>query len=344
MSLKSSCTIGRALAFTAFFALLSSACSSPSAPTPTPAPPTPIPPPVAVADPPTITCPAGVPAATTSASGTSVTYALPTADKGTEPVTVACTPASGTTFPIGDTLVSCTATDALSRTASCSFAVRLTKNPSLSKTRFLAFGDSMTAGEVTFPSGVTALGVPSFSLVQVISAAYPTVLAKQLQAAYPAQQDNIAVANYGLGGEPAARARDRFIAALGVVRPDAVLLMEGANDIHLGEDGAASTAASEIRAMASEARRRGMRVFIATIPPSRPGGNRTTLPVLVADYNARMRDVARSEGAVLVDVFSALATSVTTYIGVDGLHPNEAGYAKMAETFFNAIRADLEVR
>ena len=342
MSLKSSCTIGRALAFTAFFALLSSACSSPSAPTPTPTP-TPTPPPEAVADPPTISCPAGVPASTISASGTAVTFALPATDKGKEPVAVACSPASGTTFPIGDTLVSCTATDALSRTASCSFAVRVTKNPSLSKTKFLAFGDSMTAGEVTFPTGISRLGVPSYTLIQVIAAAYPSVLAKNLQARYP-EQEGIFVANYGLGGETAARARDRFIAALNTVRPDAVLLMEGANDIRLGEDGAASTAASEIRAMASEARRRGMRVFLATIPPSRPGGNRSTNPVLVDDYNGRMRDVARSEGAVLVDVFGALATSVTTYIGVDGLHPNEAGYAKMAETFFNAIRADLEVR
>jgi lysophospholipase L1-like esterase len=120
--------------------------------------------------------------------------------------------------------------------------------------------------------------------------------------------------------------------------------MQGANDIGLGEDGAASTAAREVRTMAAEARLRGMRVFIATLPPARTGGSRAIRQVLLDDYNARMRDVARSEGAALVDIFVALSTNVSAYIGVDGLHPNEAGYAKMAEAFYNAIRADLEVR
>jgi len=35
---------------------------------------------------------------------------------------------------------------------------------------------------------------------------------------------------------------------------------------------------------------------------------------------------------------------VTTWIGIDGLHPNEAGYRRMAELFAEAIRANLEVR
>jgi lysophospholipase L1-like esterase len=170
------------------------------------------------------------------------------------------------------------------------------------------------------------------------------VLAKQLQATYKAQEDFITVANYGLGGERAAVARDRFSAALGVVRPDAVLLMEGSNDIPLGEDGAASTAAREIRTMAADARSRGIRVFIGTIPPARPGGFRAIRQVLLDDYNARVRDVARTEGAVLVDIYGALATNPLLYIGVDGLHPNEVGYARIAETFFAAIRSEFEVR
>jgi len=208
----------------------------------------------------------------------------------------------------------------------------------------MAFGDSMTAGEVTFPVGVTALGVPIVKNVFVASAAYPTVLAKNLIKAYPLQEDAIAVANFGAGGEKAADARTRFISALNVVRPEGVLIMEGANDIPLGEDGAASAAAGEIRIMAAEARSRGMRVFIATIPPPRPGGSRAIRQFLVDDYNARMRDVAFREGAVLVDVYSALLTNVNLYIGVDGLHPTEAGYAKIAEAFEIAIRTTLEVR
>jgi len=339
MSWNGPCTFARALASVVLLTIAISGCSSPTTPTPPPPPP----PPVVIADPPTITCPTSVLASTISATGTAVKFDLPPTENGKDPVSVSCSPESGSNFPIGPTSVECRATDALDRSAACSLIVQVTKLPSLSKTRFLAFGDSITAGEVTFPIGTTALGAPSFKLVLVPSAAYPTILAKTLQATYKAQEDFITVANYGAGGEKAAVARDRFIAALPVVRPDAVLIMMGANDIPLGEDGAASFAANEVRIMAAEARGRGMRVFIATLPPARAGGNRAIKQILLDDYNGRMFDVARREGAVLVDVYQALLGNVNLYIGVDGLHPTEAGYAKIAEAFYNSIRTNLEI-
>ncbi|MEO8680966.1 MAG: GDSL-type esterase/lipase family protein [Vicinamibacterales bacterium] len=339
MSRSDSSSARRALVTVALFGLWLSGCSSPAAPTPTPPPPPPV---EVVADPPTITCPTTVQASTILTSGTAVTFE-PTTEKGKDPVSIQCSPASGTNFPIGDTSVECRVTDALNRSAACSLIVQVKKLPTLSKTRFLAFGDSITAGEVTFPVGSTALGVPSFKLVQVPSAAYPTVLAKQLQANYKAQEDLITVANYGVGGEKAADARNRFITALSIVRPEAVLILQGANDIPLGEDAAASTAANEVRIMAAEAKGRGMRVFIATLPPARAGGSRAIKQLLLDDYNNRIRDLAFRENAVLVDIYQYLLSNVTLYIGVDGLHPTEAGYAKMAEAFFFAIRQNLEV-
>jgi lysophospholipase L1-like esterase len=339
MSRNGSCTIGRALTCLALVFPLLSGCSTPTAPTPPPPPP----PVEVVADPPTISCPASVLASTISASGTTVRFNPPPTEKGKEPLSVACTPDSGTNFPIGDTSVECRVTDALNRSAACNLVVRVTKLATLSKTRFLAFGDSITAGEISFPIGVSSLGVPSSKLVLVPSAAYPTILAKNLQATYKAQEDLITVANYGVGGEKAAIARERFITAIGIVRPDATLIMMGSNDIPLGEDGAASLAAREVQTMAAEARNRGIRVFIATLPPPRPGGNRAVRQILLDDYNNRMRDVARRENAVLVEIYQALLTNVNLYIGVDGLHPTEAGYAKIAETFFNSIRTNLEV-
>ena len=318
------------------------ACSGSTATSPTPTPPPPPPPPPVAAEP-TLACPNPVSASTTATTGIAVTYTAPTAEGGQSPVTVTCTPESGTMFGIGQASVECTAEDSLARTASCSFPVTVTRIPSISKTRFLAFGDSITYGEVSFPvSSSGGLGT-SFKLVQVPSAAYPTVLGKQLVARYSSQDDSISVANYGLGGEKAVNARDRFFAALNTVRPDVVLLMEGSNDIALGEDGAASSAAREIGIMVGEARRRGMFVFLATIAPGRPGGSKTISPILLTDYNNRMRSVAGSTGATLVDINAALATDVTRYIGVDGLHPNEAGYAKIAETFYNAIRSQFEL-
>jgi lysophospholipase L1-like esterase len=57
-----------------------------------------------------------------------------------------------------------------------------------------------------------------------------------------------------------------------------------------------------------------------------------------------MRALASQEGAVLVDLYALMLPDVFRYIGVDGLHPNEAGYARMAELFFEAIQRELEVR
>jgi lysophospholipase L1-like esterase len=77
--------------------------------------------------------------------------------------------------------------------------------------------------------------------------------------------------------------------------------------------------------------------------PPRPGGNRAIDLIYVIDWNNRMRTVAARQNAVLVDLYTPILPEVTRYIGVDGLHPNEAGYAKIADLFFQAIQATLEV-
>jgi hypothetical protein len=80
-----------------------------------------------------ITCPdnintaAGVPVDGTSCVGTGsvIEYPAPVVTSSTcnGNVTVACVPASGSTFPVGTTTVTCTATDANNQTAMCSFTV-----------------------------------------------------------------------------------------------------------------------------------------------------------------------------------------------------------------------------
>jgi lysophospholipase L1-like esterase len=261
-------------------------------------------------------------------------------------VSVTCSPESGNTFPIGTTSVTCKGTDTLNRTGECSFDVTVSKLAQLSRTKYLAFGDSITAGEVTFPGSTASIQGAGAITKQVVlpSAAYPTVLLRTLQGRYASQADVLSVANYGLGGEKTINARDRFFAALNIVRPEVVLLWHGHNDIPGGLDGAASSAAREMRIMAAEARNRGMRVFIATMLPPRPNGNRTIDQIYIDDYNNRMRDVAATEGAVLVDIYTALRPEANRWIGVDGLHPTEAGYTKIADVFFQAIQANFEVR
>ena len=44
------------------------------------------------------------------------------------------------------------------------------------------------------------------------------------------------------------------------------------------------------------------------------------------------------------DDYTLMLPDVQRYIGVDGLHPNEQGYARIADLFFQAIQGALEVR
>src|ERR1700730_17539280 len=118
--------------------LLTAGCSSTTAPTPIP--PT---------GPPTISCPAGKTAQSADGNPVAVTYADPTFTGGQSPFTLACTPVSGATYPVGATMVTCTITDAQRRTSNCTFPVTVVMPPPprLSVTTFMAFGDSITWGE-----------------------------------------------------------------------------------------------------------------------------------------------------------------------------------------------------
>src|SRR3954468_17813221 len=81
--------------------------------------------PTPVANPPQIACPSDMTVSEVRTLTQDVNFPAPTASAGTAPVNTTCTPASGSSFPLGDTRVNCTARDAQSREASCSFAVTL---------------------------------------------------------------------------------------------------------------------------------------------------------------------------------------------------------------------------
>jgi lysophospholipase L1-like esterase len=183
---------------------------------------------------------------------------------------------------------------------------------------------------------------PNLRLIVVPSASYPTRLQSMLSARYAAQ--TILVGNGGIPGETAENGARRLPNILANERPDVVLLMEGANDLSRLTLGlaAVSIAAQAIDAMAKESRNRGARVFLATIPPPKAGGNRALPVASVTALNDQIRLIARGEGAVLVDTNAAIAADLNRYVGVDGLHLTEAGYQRVAEVFFDAIRADLE--
>jgi uncharacterized delta-60 repeat protein len=76
---------------------------------------------------PTITCPANITVTAAPGKRTAiVTYTVTAADN-CSPVTVTCNPPSGSSFPIGTTPVSCSASDASNNMASCGFTVTVKK-------------------------------------------------------------------------------------------------------------------------------------------------------------------------------------------------------------------------
>lgn len=304
--------------------------------------PTPPPPPAGA---PTVTCPADITAASTNGLPVPVPYTAPTATGGVAPVSVSCVPAPGSAFIVGNTMVSCTATASDNQTGTCSFQVTITPpQPRISKTNFLAFGDSMTQGEVTTPvvTSSDTQGFSSFRLQIVPAAAYPRQLQLLLAARYT--QQTIVVTNQGRAGETATAGAQRFPGVMSTTRPEVVLLLAGANDLSALGTAGFSTAAAAVESMAKEARFRGARVFIGTLPPGKAGGKNTIPASTLQAFNARLGSIASGEGAILVDLYSAMLSGVNTFIGNDGLHPTEIGYQKIADTFFNSIRADLEVK
>jgi len=318
-----------------FLTLLALICgagcnNTPSAPTPPPPP---------VADAPEVTCPAPVTVSALTSVGAEVTYSVPEIRKGQGSVSVACSPPSGTTFPVGVTEAECVATDSLSRKGSCSFSVTVAGPPRLRGTRIMAFGDSLT-------EGATILSNDPYDIVHPPETAYPTVLRQLLSARYTDQ--TITVVNRGVVGEQAWRALSRFIANFVEDRPDIVVLQEGYNDFRVAQMEkndllGIENAVFGISELAGEARRRGARVFICTLAPSRPG--RVAIPQSALQaINDRFRQVARGEGAVLIDLYSALLPDVNANVSIDGLHLTPLGYRRVAETVAAAIRADFEVR
>jgi lysophospholipase L1-like esterase len=195
--------------------------------------------------------------------------------------------------------------------------------------RFLAFGDSMTEGTTspTFQSVLTA----------GLSQSYPYKLQDRLRARYTAQ--TVFVMNGGKAGERAMDGVRRLPDVISEAQPNVLLLMEGVNDLNaFGGDGI-GPAVGALEEMTKFARARGISVFVATLPPQRPGGPKAVSEHLIGRFNNEIKRMAPEEGAFVVDLNAGFDLSL---IGADGLHPTEAGYARVAEIMFDAIRSRFE--
>jgi lysophospholipase L1-like esterase len=341
-------------------ALVSVTCSSPTLPSTT-----------IIIPPPAITCPvAPSPVTSTNGKSAQVTYGLASVTGGTAPVSLSCAPPSGSTFNIGSTAITCTATDAVRRTASCSFTATVTlPAPRLGVTTILAFGDSITEGEVpvfgefslrpqfvepdkSYPADLTILlaqrytaqGASRVDAFTVGAGNTTNCLTDPPRPIVP----GIVVINAGCLGERAedpttlARLNDK----LATYRPDVVLLLEGVNDLDaLNPATSISAGVQGVQRLIAAAQSRGARVMVGTLLPQiaadlTHGG----APLLIGPFNAQLVPAATNAGARVVDLFSDIAIDVTDWISpYDGLHPTEAGYQEMARVWFNSIKSAFEL-
>ena len=283
-----------------------------------------------------LTCPTNVVVQNVAGSSADVQYSMPQVTGGKPPITVTCSPRSGSTFQLGTTTVNCDATDGV-RVATCPFSVTLVPVPVLRDVKFLAFGDSITNGEVqNNPLR------PTLRLVER-DKSYPTVLGKELSERYVSQ--TITVVNEGQSGETAEDGTQRIGGALARNRPDALLLLQGVID--LDGRGGIPGVISALRSDIAQARAQGVRdILLSTLLPQKtaaPGFPRNNVAMpFIEDANREIRALAAREGVLLVDSFAAMVGKEATLIGGDGLHPTEEGYVALADAFFAVIREKLE--
>lgn len=209
----------------------------------------------------------------------------------------------------------------------CGFDVSVSAVPTIARTRFMAFGDSLTEGKVSLAPAVLLDAGPH---------SYPARLRSLLSARYTSQ--TITLANEGWGGERADESFSRFRDVLSQHRPEAVLLMHGVNDLNGSTPGRIQSTVDAVEELIKEARNAGTAAFVATLPPL-GSGPKASCPECIEPYNTRIRAVAAAKGATLVDVYLAWRNDL---MGADGIHPTEAGYEAIAAAFFEAIRRTLE--
>jgi lysophospholipase L1-like esterase len=153
--------------------------------------------------------------------------------------------------------------------------------------------------------------------------------------------------NRGIAGQTTAQMLVRFRQDVIALEPTVVVVHGGTNDLTgvLGP-GTEGTVADNITSMTELAKANGIRVVLSSVTPVcdcfkdqtgvRPQGK-------IIGLNGWIRDYAARSGAVYLDYYAALVQGrdFQEALTVDGLLPNDAGYAVMAALAEKAIAAAL---
>ncbi len=126
--------------------------------------------------------------------------------------------------------------------------------------------------------------------------------------------------------------------------PDEIAILLGINDI---DDGVTlATFDQQLRALVSMLRNETTAaIYIANLPdlallPYFAKDDPIGLSTEVTNWNADIAAICASDGATLVDLFSAWSelSQHPEYVSSDGLHPSAVGAQRIAEAFFTAIQ------
>jgi lysophospholipase L1-like esterase len=185
---------------------------------------------------------------------------------------------------------------------------------------YLAFGDSITGGE----GSSDGMGYAS-----------------RLQGKLQGHLGRATIIRDGLSGTRSNRGSDRLPDSL-TERPAYTLIHYGTNDWNVGECklNPPCFTIDSLRTMVRDVKGRQGLPVLATIIPGNPAYTETQPQrnEWVAAMDVRIRELARTEGAVLADLEPAfLHAPAWPALFTDHIHPNDVGYEVMAQAFFEAI-------
>ncbi|MCX6060617.1 MAG: HYR domain-containing protein [Chloroflexi bacterium] len=138
---------------------------------------------------PIITVPANITKEATGSTGALVTFTASASDIVDGALTTTCSPASGLTFAIGTTTVTCSASDSAGNTSSSTFNIQITDVEKNNKSLITLFGFApllipVTGGQptdLTCFNQYTTLGMADFKVVFSNLCGYSTILANALE-------------------------------------------------------------------------------------------------------------------------------------------------------------------
>jgi lysophospholipase L1-like esterase len=154
--------------------------------------------------------------------------------------------------------------------------------------------------------------------------------------------------NRGIARQATPQMLVRFRQDVIELKPKAVVILAGSNDL-AGTAGPITQEMSgeNFMSMVELAKANGIAVVLASVTPVCDCyGNHMTArrpPGKIIGLNGWLREYAGRTGAVYLDYYSALVEgrAMNKELTVDGLIPNEAGYARMAPLAENAIAKAL---